>query len=303
MANTFSPITSSIKEITNKIQSSSIVMSIPPFVENVVNNGFNIHTDITSIVKAEEATEYPIKHKNTPIIHEFDSKNIQIDELQRKLEVYNQIGAQDFDDTILFKHTRRRKLQNSSEMAKSVSSLSSTSSDEKDCNVIRPTIMNLSTVGILPDLRSPDTIQNEIEEKEKLLADVLSLDKVKLDSSNLCDQSTAGESKETVVENQEHFLTEKVEKMPPINNVFDATSNKNIKESHVNGVSHGDVLDTVCNKTPYDSHVSEQNVCSNGSIGDYCFNSVSKVLENPITDANLPASYSNSVPVDLPGMF
>lgn len=32
-------------------------------------------------------------------------------------------------------------------------------------------------VGVLPDLRSPESIVNEIKEKEKILSDVLNLDK------------------------------------------------------------------------------------------------------------------------------
>lgn len=189
-ANTFTPISSSIKELTNRIP-TSIVSAIPPFIETVVTNGFNIHTDTTCIVKAEEATESPIKHVNHPVIQE-SPDSIPIDELQRKLEIYNKIGEEEFEDTILFKHTRRKK--QSGDMAASVTSLSSASSDEKEFNVTHPTLMNISAVGILPDRRSPDTILSEIEQKEKLLAEVLNFDKVRANIRENCFPESANSS-------------------------------------------------------------------------------------------------------------
>lgn len=189
-ANTFSPISSSIKEITSKIQTSSIVTAIPPFIENAVANGLNIHIDSTSVVNAEEAIESPVKQKHMPKIEQ-NTSDIPIDELQRKLEIYNKIGEQEFDDTIVYKHSRRKKTNNV-DMAASITSASSNSSEEKECNITRPTVMNLSNV-ILPDLRSPDTILNEIEQKEKILADMLNFDKVKAFNSDKAEEAFIGD--------------------------------------------------------------------------------------------------------------
>lgn len=93
--------------------------------------------------------------------------------------MYNKIGQREFEDTILFKHHKRKKRR--PQISASVTSLSSSGSDEKDSAIYtthQSTLMNLSTVGVLPDLRSPESIKNDIEYKEKILANVLNFDKV-----------------------------------------------------------------------------------------------------------------------------
>lgn len=118
-------------------------------------------------MNAEEAVESHLKN----------------DDFKNKLEIYDKIGNEQFEENILFKHSRRKK---PNEMTSSMSSWSSNSSDEKDAASVttKSTVMNLSTVGVLPDLRSPDTILNDIEQKEKILADMLNLGKMntKVDS-------------------------------------------------------------------------------------------------------------------------
>ncbi|KAJ8955967.1 hypothetical protein NQ314_006816 [Rhamnusium bicolor] len=167
VSNTFLPITTSIKDLTTKLQTTSIIPAIPPILENTFVNNVNIHTDENLIMNAEEAKESPIKIRNIdPII-------------QKK---FDDIGKQEFNDTILFKKSKHRKKISS--MDASTTSLSSNSSEDKELSCTRPTIMNLSAVGILPDLRSPESIKYDIEYKEKILADVLNLDKIKIPSIN-----------------------------------------------------------------------------------------------------------------------
>lgn len=119
--------------------------------------------DENIIMNAEEATESPPRLQNTDTY------------IQKK---FDDIGKQEFNDKILFKKSRGRKKRSS--METSGTSLSSNSSEDKDLSYTRPTIMNLSTVGVLPDLRSPQSINYDIEYKEKILADVLNLDNVKV---------------------------------------------------------------------------------------------------------------------------
>uniref|UniRef100_A0A1Y1MJB7 HPS5-like beta-propeller domain-containing protein n=2 Tax=Photinus pyralis TaxID=7054 RepID=A0A1Y1MJB7_PHOPY len=153
-ASNFRPISTSIKDLTHKIQTSSIISAIPPFIEMTFGGDLNIHTDSTSVINAEEATESP-RRRPKP------------NESYKKLQIYDKISNQNFDDDILYKTRRPKKAQ-------SVASWSSNSSDEHDGgHVSKPTIMTESTVNILPDLRSPESIKNDIESKEKLLADVL----------------------------------------------------------------------------------------------------------------------------------
>lgn len=164
-ASNFLPITTSIKDITHKIQTSSIISAIPPFIETTFGGDLNIHTDLTSIINAEEAIESPRK---VPIRKQ--------DESYRKLQIYDKISNQNFDKDILYKPKRLRKPN----VSPSIASWSSNSSEEHDGHVSKPTIMMESTVNIFPDLRSPESIKNDIESKEKLLADVLCFDKVKI---------------------------------------------------------------------------------------------------------------------------
>lgn len=120
----------------------------------------DIHTDDTSVLKAEEAQESP----------------------KEEFKKFDDIGKQDFEENIIFKKTKKSKKKKKDKMSASTMSLSSNSSEEKDLSFTRPTIMNLSAVGVLPDLRSPESIINDIEYKEKILADVLSFDKVHISS-------------------------------------------------------------------------------------------------------------------------
>uniref|UniRef100_A0A6P7H1U1 Uncharacterized protein LOC114345828 n=1 Tax=Diabrotica virgifera virgifera TaxID=50390 RepID=A0A6P7H1U1_DIAVI len=165
----------SLKDLTSKLQSSSIIPAIPPIVENIFNHDMNIHTDETIIMNAEEALESPARTSN--ITHD----------VQKKFE---EIGKKEFEHNILFKKSRYKKKRKS--LDTSTNSLSSNSSEERESNIIKPTIMNLSSVGVLPDLRSPESIKSDIEYKEKLLADILSLDKVKI--SNIEDNLESNNS-------------------------------------------------------------------------------------------------------------
>lgn len=154
---------SSLKDLTSKLQSTNIITAIPPLVESPFNQDLNIHTDDTLIMNAEEAKESPTASGSTN------------DYIHRRFE---EIGKQEFEDNILYKKSRHKKKR--SPMDSSTLSVSSNSSEEKESNFTRPTIMNLSAIGVLPDLRSPESIKYDIEYKEKILADVLNLDKIKI---------------------------------------------------------------------------------------------------------------------------
>ncbi|XP_060519707.1 WD repeat-containing protein CG11141 [Cylas formicarius] len=90
---------------------------------------------------------------------------------------FDGIGSKEFEDAIRFKRVKKVKAVTKDVMSDSATSLSS---DERDASYVTPTIMNLSTVGVLPDLRSPESIINDIEYKEKILSDILNLDKISL---------------------------------------------------------------------------------------------------------------------------
>nr|CAI5827936.1 unnamed protein product [Callosobruchus analis] len=153
-------LTKSIKDITPKLHSTSVLPAIPPVFEDSLSGNVNIHTDEMLVMNAEEAIESPVRtQRYDPEVKPRGSA----------------IDTGDYDDKILFKKFRRRKKK--SAMEASMTSISSNSSEERNANTYtQPTLMNLSSVGILPDLRSPESIKYNIEYKEKILADVLNLD-------------------------------------------------------------------------------------------------------------------------------
>lgn len=179
--NSFIPLSTSIRDITNKLQSATILPAIPPLMQTSIHEIFNVNSDHTSVINAEEAMESPDKHKQ--FMNSQSGSSSPVTNSQKKFDIYNKIGQQDFDDTILFKHHKRKKKQ--SDKTKSTSNLSSSSSDDRETSINHPTLMNMSAVGGLPDLRSPDSILSDIKHKERILADVLNLDKVRVTENEL----------------------------------------------------------------------------------------------------------------------
>ncbi|KAL3284748.1 hypothetical protein HHI36_018892 [Cryptolaemus montrouzieri] len=176
--NSFFP--NSIRDLTSKLQPSNILSAIPPVIEQAFTYSINEHTDEELVVNAEEAVET----------------------FNEKTESPNRFENVNDDDTvdIIYKHKKHKKKHHDKDRIVS-NSVSSNSSTEENINVTRPTIMNLSSVGAFPDLRSPQSIQNDIELKEKMLADVLNFDK-KLNLNNHGEM----QSVETSVINKEKIL-------------------------------------------------------------------------------------------------
>lgn len=203
-ASTFLPIANSLKDLTNKLQTSSIISALPPLFENNPNQDYNVQTDITSVISAEEAYEQsPIRKPSADRNKISEPKITSQDNIDyagiecfdtrkdymKKFETDKENS--EYDEPILFKH-RRRKKNNlvKSNLTTSVTSLSSTSSEERDSHVNRPCMLNVSTIGnLVPDLRSPDSILSDIENKEKLLADMLDLERIKVALENPVQQA------------------------------------------------------------------------------------------------------------------
>lgn len=165
--------------------------------------GEDIFIDDANVPKAEEATECSVHNTVEDIKFQ---KN------------FDDIGKQQFNDKILFKKKKKRH------MSSSLFSLSSNSSEERDLSFNKSTIMNLNTVGALPDLRSPDSIQNDIEYKEKILADVLNLDKIQINLDEI--QSSEMNDKDNINSKGPTFTRTQSEPNPSI------YSSNLIKTSH-----------------------------------------------------------------------
>lgn len=129
----------------------------------------DIFTDENAIIYVEEATGSPIKINK-----------------QENHERFDKIGKQKYSDEILYRKSRKR--EKNSRMTQSAYSVSSSSSDDKE---FAPVFMN-SFSGVLPDIRSPDSIKYDIEEKEKMLEKLLDLDKVEIPDLTRLDEITQG---------------------------------------------------------------------------------------------------------------
>ncbi|KAL1516897.1 hypothetical protein ABEB36_000733 [Hypothenemus hampei] len=95
------------------------------------------------------------------------------------LKTFDEISKEDFDDSILFKKTKKKTTKERE--PKMNNKLPLNNEDQSVLNCTKPTLMNLSMVGVLLDLRSPDSIVNDIKQKEKILSDVLNLQELTFD--------------------------------------------------------------------------------------------------------------------------
>lgn len=120
----------------------------------------DIYTDENAIMTVEEATGSPVRSNKS-----------------ENHEKFEKVNKQKFSDEILFR--KSSKSEKNSRMTQSAYSISSgsNSSGERDQ---MPVFMTSSFNGVLPDIRSLDTIKCDIQEKEKMLEKMLDLDKVEI---------------------------------------------------------------------------------------------------------------------------
>lgn len=181
-------LTTSLKELTNKLQSASIITAAP------TKTAFPMKSP--AIATAEEAIESkksPLKTPTTPVTPT-EGPMDRAYQIYRKLELYNKISEKDYDEVIGYTHRKKKKTRKQTPtenvMTSSICSYSSNSSgegdrsDRIDAYTIKPTLMTISTVGMI-DIKSPDSLQHDISEKENLLAELLNFDSVKVDLDKL----------------------------------------------------------------------------------------------------------------------
>ncbi|XP_015594722.1 WD repeat-containing protein CG11141 [Cephus cinctus] len=208
------PVTAGILELTSKLKESSIVPAIPFRKINPTNfiqsmsmlSTVNVGTDTTTVINAEEATEMPPivpLNLNTPLITDVDlipehsipnKHDVQKEEECRndRRFIFHEIGRQEFEDIVF---TPERKSKRSGYRLLNGNDNPSSQSDSDDCTVnlnkniignnnksMRTTHSSLLTLSIDDDFifrterPNLETIQRDVETKEKLLASVLNFD-------------------------------------------------------------------------------------------------------------------------------
>ncbi|XP_066151162.1 WD repeat-containing protein CG11141 [Euwallacea fornicatus] len=98
------------------------------------------------------------------------------EEAKEDYKSFDEISNQEFDDSILFSKKGKRKVNHKKPSLELKAEIR-----PEDVNFTKPTLMTLSIVGDLPEMKSPETFERELKEKEKiLLTDVLKIDKLNI---------------------------------------------------------------------------------------------------------------------------
>ncbi|XP_066594452.1 WD repeat-containing protein CG11141 [Prorops nasuta] len=191
------PVTNSILELTFKLKESTIVPSIPfhkintsSLVQSLSSSAIIGGTDTAPIVNAEEAVEIPPIvpiNLDTPLLTNIDAipefnavnkNNAETEKVDRR-KIFQKISQEKFEDIVFtpekrFKKHRKKVLQNS----KNTISLPENEGLPSNSKTTHPSLLTLSIEDdfILKSDRNLENIEKDIENKEKLLADVLDFD-------------------------------------------------------------------------------------------------------------------------------
>lgn len=173
-----------------------------------------VGTDDNAIINAEEAVEVPPIvpiDLNTPLITNINTipeyndnnriRNAEDAKNNDRLEIFQKIGQQEFEDVVFTPERKQKKSRNkvvngSESVAVSngkidhMSSSFSTDPTNKTTTTTHASLMQLSFDDdfILKSDRDLETIQRDVENKEKLLADVLDFDLSKYMTSSRIDR-------------------------------------------------------------------------------------------------------------------
>ncbi|XP_034196480.2 uncharacterized protein LOC117612003 isoform X1 [Osmia lignaria lignaria] len=204
------PVTNGILELTSKLKESTIVPAIPFHKINPTNIIQSVgivpivtaDTDATSIANAEEALEesptMPL-NSNTSLLSDRDTVTDNNDPAERRnveqneryndrRQIFEKISQQEFEDVVFTPEKKlkksRNKIMNGNGNCSSLSDvddLSVFNKDKLNANDAKTTHSSLLTLSIDDDFilrtdRNLESIQRDVEDKEKLLADVLDFD-------------------------------------------------------------------------------------------------------------------------------
>ncbi|XP_076235676.1 uncharacterized protein LOC143180037 [Calliopsis andreniformis] len=204
------PVTSGILELTSKLKESAIVPAIPFHKINPSNIIQSVgivpvvtaDADAISIGQAEEAVEIPSEtpnNLNTSLTAESSTTTEQSDASTRNVteqnekyndrrQIFQKISQQEFEDVVFTPERKikksRNRIINGNDNCSSLSNfndLTTLNKDRINANDAKTTHSSLLTLSIDNDLilktdRNLESIQRDVEDKEKLLADVLDFD-------------------------------------------------------------------------------------------------------------------------------
>ncbi|XP_034939342.1 WD repeat-containing protein CG11141 isoform X2 [Chelonus insularis] len=192
------PVTVSLLGLTSKLKENSIVSTIP-FSKITPSNIIQALSALPSrggvdpnpVVKAEEATEMPPilpLDIDTPLITEIkiemeygiednkNSNNNHNDSKKDRRQIFQKISEQDFEDVVFTPEKKNKKINKCDDENSTINQ-----DTFSNVNSIHETHSSLLTLSIddgslLKPERNLETLQKDVENKEKLLADVLNFD-------------------------------------------------------------------------------------------------------------------------------
>ncbi|XP_029056587.1 WD repeat-containing protein CG11141 [Osmia bicornis bicornis] len=228
------PVTNGILELTSKLKESTIVPAIPFHKINPTNIIQSVgivpivtaDTDATSIANAEEALEesptMPL-NSNTSLLSDpgtvtdnndpAERRNVEQNERYNdRRQIFEKISQQEFEDVVFTPEKKlkksRNKIMNGNGNCSSLSDvddLSVFNKDKLNANDPKTTHSSLLTLSIDDDFilktdRNLESIQRDVEDKEKRLADVLDFDLSKYMTSSqiAATNSNVSESVDTI---------------------------------------------------------------------------------------------------------
>ncbi|XP_013196228.2 WD repeat-containing protein CG11141 [Amyelois transitella] len=201
-------LTTSIQQAVNTMRDLTLDQTVP-YITSVLEQPISIFTtsEVDTVVKAEECFELPpIKHLPTDIsenvlesiINEFkdvssddELRKAKSEELQRKLKLYNSIMEKKCDDELIHSRRSRRRETGSGSSTPRLA----TPVRRVDVSYTSPCLMNVSVYGNTP--LNDELLEQEIEEKEKILAKMLNLESLSIPTANI--DTTAEEKPVTIV--------------------------------------------------------------------------------------------------------
>ncbi|XP_033188086.1 WD repeat-containing protein CG11141 isoform X2 [Bombus vosnesenskii] len=247
------PVTNGILELTSKLMESTIVPAIPFHKinpSNIIQSVgivpiVTIGTDVTSITSAEEAVEVPVMPDNLNSSLITDSSKItehndiskrksseQNEKHNDRRQIFEKISQQEFEDVVFTPERKIKKshnrLLNGNGNCSSLSDinfdLSAFNKDKINANDAKTMHSSLLTLCVDDDFiskteRNLESIQRDVENKEKLLADVLDFDLSKYMTSSQINttNSNMSQSIDTItyigcaVHSNNSFTEEKIE--------------------------------------------------------------------------------------------
>ncbi|CAH0713085.1 unnamed protein product, partial [Brenthis ino] len=195
-------LTTSLQHAVNTVRDLTHIDQTVPYITSVLEQPISMFTrnetiETGTIANGEECFELPpIKHLPNDIsenvlesiINEFkdvssdaeEIRRVKSEELQKKLKMYNSIMEKKYDDELI--HSRRsRRRDNSS--GSSTPRMATPVRKPENVSYTSPCVMNVSVYGIMPQ-QNDDLLEQQIAEKEKILAKMLNLESLSIKNPN-----------------------------------------------------------------------------------------------------------------------